>query len=388
MKERLAILLIIFIFVGCQDNNENKIIKEIAKEYKSHNYFSYKVKESIYYDKKVEREYSVFVDNKANTFVLLDYKIYYKADKKAIRIINLRNEELSEFSKESIIYTNFIRNIKTITSDFNLYTPYYTYPKKVKLKDTIINSINYNILSFRGDDFFVVEDKDTTYGCYMTHLYCNQKNKLVDKIEYILEDTNNNISAKRKVYEFIDFSFEDKSSEIKSLFDFNNKAYSIFTKHNEDNVPFSWLSANEKDTIMTSKLLTYPIFDMNGKATTIKEQESWVLLNFWFFGCVTCKDFFEALRLEEEENGYTFFSKNNIKIMAINPLSSDKEKIKKEVQKFKMEHNAYYSKGINEYLFMRHMPMYYLVSPDKKIIYHSSKINDYSYIYKIIKAYN
>lgn len=387
MKRTLIIILSIFFFTGCQ-NQGGKLLEEINKEYKSHNYFNYKVKSIVDDNITKAKTYSIFVNNKTNTFVFINYNRIYKVYNKGITYIDDETEEFSEFKKGSEVYTNFFEALKSQISEFNLYTPYFTSSKKIKTKDTIINSENYKILSFKGDEFIVTESNNSASGRYLTYIYYNEKNKLADKIEYILEDTISNKISERKIkYEFYDFSFEDKSNEIKSIFDYNNAKYSLYTKHDEINVPYSFRHTGAKDTVMTSELLNYPIVDINGDTTTINQQKGWVMLDFWFFGCTSCKDFHESLRLEKEKKGYTFLSKNNIKLMSINPLTTDKDKLMKEVKGFGMEQNTYYSKGINEYLYMEVMPIYYLVSPDKKIIYHSRNLKDYSEIKKIIEEY-
>lgn len=46
---------------------------------------------------------------------------------------------------------------------------------------------------------------------------------------------------------------------------------------------------------------------------------------------------------------------------------------------------ANHAKGINRYFYIKSMPYYLLISPDKKIIYKTTNLDNYS---KLFKSYN
>lgn len=389
----LFILLLLPLFYSCK-NEGNYIIKEITSEYKNKEWFSYKINEIISNkDSDINNNYYCISKNnsKGNTFVLCDNKsFFYKVDDSGIRYIDNVNEEVSFFRKGSIFDSNFCESLKFQMEKFNIYTPYYLQNKKIeKIKDTIINSINYKILASFTEKCLVSKGKELNVSeQYYSYLYYNTSNKLIDRIEYILMDTvKNAISARKIVYKFSDFSFENKDNEIDSLFNFNNYEYSFYSKHDDKNVPYSFRYASKKDTIISKKILNYPIVNLKGDTTILKNERGWVLLDFWFFGCTSCKDWLDVLKDEKVKYGKTLLEKENVKIMTINPLSSNIEKLKAEVKPFNLENIVYHSKGINQLLDMNKMPVYYLISPNKKILYISHKLGDYSEIFNIIHSY-
>lgn len=393
MKSIYLLLLLLPLFYSCQ-NEGSSIIKEVETNYKSKEWFSCKISEIIYFEdtSRVNSYYCITKKNsKDNVFVFCDNNIFfYRIDNSGLKYIDNVNEEVSFFKNGLVFNSSFCENLKSQIEKYNIYTPYYSHNSKIiNIKDTIINLINYKILESSTEKTFISQDNKLNQPeQYRSYSYFNTSNKLIDKIEYILIDTiKNNISKRKIVYKFSDFSFENKDKEIDSLFDFNNSRYSFYSKHDNNNKPYSWLFASEKDTIISKELLNYPIINLKGDTTILKNEKGWVLLDFWFFGCVTCKDFLNELYKEKSKYGNTLLEKENVKIMSINPLSSNIEKLKKEAKPFHLENIVYYSKGINQCLDMNKMPVYYLLSPQKKIVYISHKLGDYSEILKIIHSY-
>lgn len=393
MKPLYLFLLFFPLFYSCQ-NEGSSIIKEVETNYKNKGWFSCKISEILYFEDKnvVNSYYCISKKNpNGNVFVFCDNKIFfYMIDNSGIKYIDNVNEEVSFFKKGLESQINICENLKLQIRKFDIYTPYYSQNRKIiNIKDTVINFINYKILESSTEKTLISQDNKLNQPeQYRSYSYFNTSNKLIDKIEYILIDTiKNNISERKIVYKFSDFSFENKDKEIDSLFDFNNSRYSFYSKHDDNKQPYSCLYASEKDTIISKELLNYPIVNLKGDTTILKNEKGWVLLDFWFFGCVTCKDFLNELSQEKSKYGKTILEKENVKIMSINPLSSNVEKLKKEAKPFHLENIVYYSKGINQFLDMKKMPVYYLLSPQKKIVYISHKLGDYSEILKIIHSY-
>ncbi len=387
------LLLLLPLFCSCQ-NEGSSIIKEVETNYKNKEWFSCKISETLYYKdtNRINSYYCISKKNsKGNVFVFCDNNIFfYKIDDSGVKYIDNVNEEVSFFKKGLEFQINGCRTLEFQIEKYNIYTPYFLQNRKIiNVKDTIINLINYKILESSTEKTFVSQDdKLNQPEQYRSYSYYNTNKKLVDKIEYILIDTiKNTISERKIVYKFSDFSFENKDKEIDSLFDFNNSRYSFYSKHDDNKKPYSCLYASKKDTIMSKYLLNYPIVNLKGDTTILKNEKGWVLLDFWFFGCVTCKDFLNELHNEKIKYGTIILEKENVKIMAINPLSSNIEKLKEVAKPFHLENIVYYSKGINQCLNMNKMPVYYLISPEKKILYISHKLGDYSEIFKIIHSY-
>jgi hypothetical protein len=54
--------------------------------------------------------------------------------------------------------------------------------------------------------------------------------------------------------------------------------------------------------------------------------EFFLLLDFWFFGCKSCKNWIYGLKHERDSLEYLVLEKKGIKIMSINALSDNAEK--------------------------------------------------------------
>lgn len=57
--------------------------------------------------------------------------------------------------------------------------------------------------------------------------------------------------------------------------------------------------------------------------------EFFLLLDFWFFGCKSCKNWIYGLKHESDSLEYLVLEKKGIKIMSINALSDNAEKNRK-----------------------------------------------------------
>lgn len=57
--------------------------------------------------------------------------------------------------------------------------------------------------------------------------------------------------------------------------------------------------------------------------------EFFLLLDFWFFGCKSCKNWIYGLKHERDSLEYLVLEKKGIKIMSINALSDNAEKNRK-----------------------------------------------------------
>ncbi len=75
-------------------------------------------------------------------------------------------------------------------------------------------------------------------------------------------------------YTFYDFSYENRQNYIDSIFNYNNKEYEKYSRYDVAN-PEPYHSF---DTIVTDKLLDFPIVNLKNDTTTLREQNSWVLL--------------------------------------------------------------------------------------------------------------
>ena len=185
-------------------------------------------------------------------------------------------------------------------------------------------------------------------------------------------------------YTFYDFSFENRQSYIDSIFNFDNKEYEKYSKYDIVNSePYYSF-----DTIVTDKLLDFPLVDFNNDTTTLREQEGWVLLNF----CTITSDYsmrqLDRYAKEKDSLGYRILEKEGIKILAIEHKSNNMEYIEKYAKRHHSEDITYSAKGIFNAIDVNWWECYYLISPDKKVVYRTEKLEDYSEIINKLKVEN
>lgn len=177
-------------------------------------------------------------------------------------------------------------------------------------------------------------------------------------------------------------NFDDKDAYYDSVFNFNNSIYCSYSKHDEGFLPYS-MSASS-NYVLSNDLLQYLILNTNNDSTNLASLNCWVLLDLWQFGCSGCYQGFDKLKNEKTDLGYRILEREGIRIMAVNALSDNVDLINKVADKFDNSDILYFSKGINTKLALVNFayPSYYLISPEKEIIWRSNYLGDYSSLFE------
>ncbi len=263
-------------------------------------------------------------------------------------------------------------------------------PRFKKIKTKTIDGIRYRVLSYDIKNHFT---QDYLTGEVIPNfseitLYIDNQTKLVQRIER-KKIKNNKFDTINDdlTYYFSDYDYSSHDYLIDSLFDFNSEEYSYFKRLFGDKRYIQEEEADDKDTIMNDIILNHPIISLGGDTTTIKDLNGWLLLDFWFIGCGPCMNLFDILSKEKQEQGGLALEKEGIKVLLINPLSSNNKLIEKTIEKFDLRDYFYHSRGINKHLSISRMPHLFLISPDKKIVYTSHGLVDYSKILNIVNSY-
>lgn len=387
-------------------------LKKFHRQYVGEKYLSYKTKE-IYYTTNGDTSVSIYAimqkNDKNNSIVSVieNNNQCIKLDNKQIIIITNDNEELACYNK---VFVNGFENnyefysyqwLKT-KQDWNIYSPYWEKKngKRINSTDSLINGVTYKILQcqspisttwFAHENYQQAQKNKTYwYSQYNIFYYYNTSIKRIDKIVFIPIDTVKGVVSKtdinRIVYEFSDFSIDNNTLIIDSIYNLNNAAYATYLRLN-DNKPSIYCDKEINE--MNKEILNFPLVDIDNDTTTIAKEKGWLLLDCWFRGCPPCLKFFERMNKERSENdGKTILELKSIKIMSINPYSADIKRLKQDAIKYHCEPYFYGAKGLNSYLKMYPMPQYYLISPDKKIVYsHIGDDIDYKDILKAINDY-
>lgn len=394
--KKIIYLLIAILFVSCSSYRANKYWeKEIVNKYDKEN-ISFKVK-GYYHDIGVYDSLRCYNNRLNPKYLVIDENVRYILFKEdSLKLVDLMMDELCiSLKSDSDDYYNIYK-----VQIYYGYIGFYNYlldiknknftPKFKSIKSETFEGVKYKVLSYDIKNQFT---QDNSTGEWIPNfsevfLFVNNKTKLVERIE-TRKIKNNEFDTINEdmTYYFSDYNYNNHDSYVDSLFDFNRKEYSYFKKNYGDKRLISDERAEEKDTIMNDKILNYPILSLSGDTATIKELDGWLLLDFWFIGCKPCMESFAHLSKEKQENGELVLEKENIKVLLINPLSSNSDMIRKTIDKFNLTEYFYHSRDINKLLPISHMPHLFLISPDKKIVYIAHGMADYTEILKIVHTY-
>lgn len=172
----------------------------------------------------------------------------------------------------------------------------------------------------------------------------------------------------------IDFS--DKRNYIETVFDLDSPRYDKYSRHNSDNPPLSKAYSSNKS--MTDDLLNYPLRKLDGSETTIAQTNGWLLLNFWSINCQPCVAHLKEMGQEKDSLGNYYLETQGVKVLAINHRSNNVELIRSIAEKTNTFEIVYYANGMGSVIDIPMLGYYYLVSPDKQIVYETYNLGDYS----------
>ena len=210
-----------------------------------------------------------------------------------------------------------------------------------------------------------------------TSVYVNAATNVMDSA---YQEERNYLS--KDYYTFYDFSYENRQNYIDSVFNYDNKEYEKYSRYDIAN-PEPYHSF---DTIVTDKLLDFPLVDLNNDTTTLREQNSWVLLYFWRYEDSHIEQL-EKYVQEKDSLGYRILENEDVRIMAIEPSSNNMEYIERVADKYDCEDIIYSAKEIYNAIDVLYHK-YYLISPDKKVVYKNWNIEDYEEIIDKLKVEN
>ncbi len=206
----------------------------------------------------------------------------------------------------------------------------------------------------------------------LCHFWMNCETGMPDSLvmEELLDTTENaNISCVVK-----NINFEDKEDFFDSIFDFEADRYSRFSFENE----YSMFGSNSSVDTATDALLKFPIVSLDNDTTCLYDKDGFVLLNFWGIGCPPCMKNLQRYKQQTDSLGYRILEKEGVTIMAINYLSNNMERLGELADETNTRDIMYSAKGMKSVIELRYIGYYYLLSPDKKLIYETSNLGDYS----------
>ncbi|MBR5781686.1 MAG: hypothetical protein IKY27_06850 [Bacteroidales bacterium] len=386
--KRLSILL--FALLLCMAANAQTPIKDVIQNYKKfknqaesfadeHEWVSFKYRNIHYYKDSLswDEEFEVIIkyDGKKSLIFYNQYGIeqIYFLDRDYYKKIEKPEGSLIEY--ENTIF-DFDRHYEALgkygfVPRYFRDIPYYIYPisfaESMNLTQVFtdvekreIDGELYNIYKFDNDERSVCFYVNATTNI-MDSAYC-------EVFEYHSKDH----------YTFYDFNYDNRQTYIDSIFNFENKEYEKYSRYNMATPSPYW----SIDTIVTDKLLDFPLVDLMNDTTSLREHEGWILLNFWTFNYESCMKQLERYAQEKDSLGYRIIEKEGVKIMAINYLSNNMKYIEKVAKRFDCDDIIYSGKEIYSVIYPS--CYYYLISPDKKVVLTTNKLEDYEEILRLI----
>ena len=190
----------------------------------------------------------------------------------------------------------------------------------------------------------------------------------------------------RNYYKIDNYNFDSKQHIFDSVFDLTDVRYNDYSRYDEKT--FYQYRPYSQNKTTNDDLLDYPLVNLQGDTTSIREQEGWILLQFWTTGCGPCINHLKEYAHEIDSLGYRIIEKEGIKILAIEHKSDNLELIAKRAELTNSKDIMYSGKGIGATINLPALGYYYLVSPNKEIVYETGNLGDYSEIINKLKVEN
>lgn len=206
--------------------------------------------------------------------------------------------------------------------------------------------------------------------------YVNSITNVLDsiKIDYYVGGEN----TSQRIIRISNLRYDNRQRYIDSIFNLDNPRYAKFSHHDEKNPEDPW-SDNKS---VTEELANYSLVNLEGDTTTIAENDGWLLLNFWTINCAPCIQHLKDYKHEKDSLGYRILENEGIRILAINQKSDNMELMADIAEKTDTRDIMYSGKGIGGTIELPYLGYFYLISPDKEVVYDSSNLGDYSELLK------
>ncbi len=342
----------------------------------------------VCYGKDVaEIEYYTFVydfSTKSPYYCVLDTSLmdFCKIYKRNLYEVNVGTRELTNYKSSDLKY---FRSMKGTLEAQHKIIEYYIYGN-----DDIKPEVNYALykktdtvvrtkpcLVFYASNFNKKYRKDAIY-------YIDKSNFELDSVIWVStrKDGERYIAKKEIVTNIENFNM----NEIRDLFNFDNPQYAEFSRHDGKNEPYSF-AYSDNDNFSIPNVASFELQDLNNRKTSIQNEQDWVLLDIWEFGCKGCYAGFKRMGQQIDSIGQTVLQKNGVKVICANALSDNMELIAKVAEKYNVHNLLYAGKGLTALIAIPSYPTYYLISPKNEVVKKGTQFSDEE-ILNAIRQYN
>jgi thiol-disulfide isomerase/thioredoxin len=253
----------------------------------------------------------------------------------------------------------------------------------------MISGVNHKVMYYKYLSGYHYDAKKQTVGDPIYSnvvLFLSDNKKKISKVtvkETGLEDYED-------VYEIehVGVGEDLKPQWAHDIFDKNSDIYSKFSFFDLDKkqIPASEMGKISTDT-MTEQLLHFPLVNSNGDTITLNHFKGWVLMDFWILGCKPCAEFHKLINQERKKSGKIPFQDTDIKLITIYILGGNSPTFRNYVSEYNIADISYAARDISTVINTPSFPRYFLISPDKQIVYISDTLSDYSALLQAKKEY-
>lgn len=333
------------------------------------------------------------LDEKDPYYVVAENTImrYTMVKENEVWVVNGMNRELCHFVESKDDETGWFEQISFEQASQLKYLSFYTvlFPKKVRnlnllpmierIADTTLSGVAYRKYEAKHSQTWVWNDETQEFDIplqYASQIWLNLATNQLDSV--FVHCVSDFRFGKKKYYRVSGMSHEDKSKFVDSLFNFDNLAYAGYTRHTESFPPYSRIASSNET--MNEAVLLFPFVGLQNDTVILGETEGWLLLDVWQFGCQPCYQSFGQLQHERDSLGHAVLESEGIRIVAANAKSDNMELIAKVAEKYNAHDLLYAGKGLTSVLsLVNHaFPSYYLISPEKEIVWRSNFLGNYT----------
>jgi hypothetical protein len=316
----------------------------------------------------------------------------YWLDKEKFIHIDHDAQEITRYENKKVFWDDYHSYglMEFIPNTF-YYLGYYIYPMKNDLRGGLmmylisditgqefINSSCKAYAKFQGTSNNIISyDSNTGKRVIVFEkavFFVDQETKVLDSVYATQYPTD--YGDWKTLVSIRNINYSDKRQYIKDVFNLDKAIYKNYSRHDSKNPPLSRAYTNNNQ--MTESLLNYSIVKLDGSTTTIAKNDGWILLNFWSINCAPCVAHLKEMGQKKKNMGDYYLESQGVKILAINHRSDNVELIRSIAEKTNTGDIIYYAKGMGGVINIPALGYYYLISPDKQIVYETSDLGDYS----------
>lgn len=280
------------------------------------------------------------------------------------------------------------------------YLNYYLVPLQNDIKGGLMT---YTASIIKDKEFVAINEKNHLKftGCsskYYSYTENHKRLTIYNNIQWFINANTGTLDSvfsfqepieyenRKTMIKICDFDYSNKQQYVDSVINLNSKDYKNYSHKYKNIIEEKNDYSNDKN--LFNNIQDCPIYDLFGQTSTISSKDGWLLVYFWTSHCAPCLKHLQTMGHEKDSLGYYTLNQHDINILAVNYSSDNLDLLNKIAERSKARDIIYFSKDMEKFKSFHTLGYVYLISPDKKIIYKSSIIeNDYSSIIKAKKEY-